>query len=65
MLTGITSPTARTTQEIEDEVAKVIETWDRERQIIAYKYLHGQGLRIGASLDHEQRQLRRTRAAGA
>lgn len=53
---------ALTDQQIEDEVTATVNGWDRERQLIAYKMLFAQGLRIGSGLDYELNELRRKRA---
>jgi hypothetical protein len=50
---------------MEDRISGILDCWTREEQIIAYKYLHGLGFRIGASLDYEQTTLRRARRAHA
>jgi hypothetical protein len=47
--------------DIEDQVRERIDTWSFEQRLIAYKYLHGQGLRIGPSLDYDLDKERRKR----
>ena len=55
------TPAPRTTQEIQDGVAAVIDGWTEEEQIIAYKFLYAREYRIGASLDHRLSEIRRKR----
>jgi hypothetical protein len=64
---GTPSPAAKVESDtdIEDTVRERIETWDRERQIIAYKMLHAIGHRIGQSMDYELNELRRQRHKAA
>lgn len=63
-LTGALPTTPKTDQEIDDSVREVVDGLDRERQIIAYKYLYAKGYQIGSSLDHELSELRRERKKG-
>jgi hypothetical protein len=50
-----------TDTEIEDQVRECIDTWNLEKCLIAYKYLHALGLRVGATLDYKLEEERRKR----
>jgi hypothetical protein len=63
-LTGVMPTQPKTDQEIDDSVREAVDGLDRERQIIAYRYLHGMGMRIGSTLDYELSELRRERKKG-